>query len=131
MELRAHEEPVVFHSIQPDRERSTIEVNDLHQGSVGRHFVGDSMVAIPQKLLRCRHIHHVVAVEIIVNESKCALSIRQSKHNLRNPRSVLVVIIGCLEEIIECARALLHDRSHNRHIGKGDPRKGFITLAHG
>ena len=126
LELAAHERFGLLQSCQTQAENCPIKVNDLHQESKRRDLVHHSTVIVDTVGLVRLNIHDIVAVEIIVSEPKVALSIRKSKHHLRDPCNVLLGFGVELDQIIESSLTDFHDSRHHRYIRKCCPRKRLI-----
>ena len=82
LKLTAHEQFGLLQTRQTQAEDGAIKVNDLHQISKRRNLVDHSTVIVNTVSLVGLDIHDIVAMEIIVSESKVALSIRKSKYHL-------------------------------------------------
>ena len=129
LELAAHERLRVLQSRQAETDNGSIKVNDLHEVTKRGDTVGRSCVKVNASLPICLNVHDVIAVEIIVRQSKCPLGIRQGKNHLRDPRHMLLRLWVRLNQIVKSSLADFHDRRHNRNIAERCPGKRFGFLA--
>ena len=97
VKLTAHEQLGLLHPGNTNTHNRTIKVNDLHQVSICRYFVGLCPVAIKEVFLIGLDIHDVITVEIIVRKSIIPLGKREGKYDLRHPCCMLVRFRICLD----------------------------------
>ena len=82
LKLAAHKQLGLLHSHQAEGHDRSIKVNDLHQVSERRNLVDLSTMLVEEELIVRLDVHHIVAVEIVMNKSIVPLSKRKSKDNL-------------------------------------------------
>lgn len=125
--LVAHERTSLPHRRQTDLKCSPLEINNLHQASLGRNTLQHAAQILVQELAGGGDLHHIVAMEIIVSEGQCTLGLGQRKHNLCHKGRMMIGIRILRKEILQCALAFFHDRRNDRNIRNLSPRKGFIA----
>ena len=125
--LVAHERTSLPHRRQTDLKCSPLEINDLHQASLGRNTLQHAAQILVQELAGGGDLHHIVAMEIIVSEGQRTLGLGQRKDHLGHKGRMMIGIRILRKEILQSSLTLFHDRSNHWNIRNLRPRKGFIA----
>ncbi len=87
--LVAHERTSLPHRRQTDLKHGPLEINNLHEASLGWNTLQNAAQILVHKLTGGGDPHNIVSVEIVVGERQSTLRPCQRKHDLRNERRMM------------------------------------------
>ena len=126
LELGRYKLTRLLHSRKTKRYNGPVKVYNLKKVAMGRHAVADPLVLVVEILVRRLGVHDIVPVEVVVRETKRALSIRKGKDDLRHPRRLFLGLRVLLNQIIKRPLKLLHNGCDHGHILESCPCKRLV-----